>query len=135
MEAVGSTTTPQALRRKFVDAGPDTPILFDRVVRVWMADLDVTHSAHVTRHGYVHAAPYRRPGARLATTAAWLEQAHLAALDSTEPDYHRMTVSSTSLSLRLDRLAATDRATRLIESVRAAGVLQDAGLTEVAEAR
>ncbi|AFA73648.1 hypothetical protein GPOL_c26260 [Gordonia polyisoprenivorans VH2] len=194
--AVGSNTSPEVLRRKFVDAGLDTADLGDRIVRVWVADLDVTHSAHVAPRGYIPAAPYRRPGARLATTAAWLEPAHLAALDSTEPNYHRMTVSSTSLSLRTDglppstgsqlpatfclyvsrhgvlgdspdslapfgsqadvfgwldrrlglrlstdsaatcaELAATDRATRLIESLRAARLVQDAGLTEVAEAR
>ncbi|OPX15030.1 hypothetical protein [Gordonia sp. i37] len=194
--AVGSNTSPEVLRRKFVDAGLDTADLLDRVVRVWVADLDVTHSAHVARRGYIPAAPYRRPGARLATTAAWLEPAHLAALDSTEPNYHRMTVSSTSLSLRpdgpapsmgfqlpatfclyvsrhgvlgdspdslapfgsqadvfgwLDRrlglglstdsaatcagLADTDRATRLVECIRAACLVQDAGLTKVAEAR
>ncbi|MGC4935761.1 hypothetical protein ACLQ3C_18995 [Gordonia sp. DT30] len=98
---IGSNASPHVLQHKFIDAGLEVDDLERRLVGVRVAGLGVAHSAHVARRGYIPAGPYRQPGAELATTAAWLEPAHLAVLDATEPNYHRMIVSSTFHPVRV----------------------------------
>ncbi|MGW0035911.1 hypothetical protein [Gordonia sp. NPDC003376] len=101
MVAVGSNASITVLRRKFGDAGLDVSDLGERLVTARLHGLAVGYSGHVARRGYIPAAPFRAPGAVVATVAAWLEPRHLDALDATEPNYHRMTVSHTSHPLHL----------------------------------
>ncbi|MFW0793033.1 hypothetical protein AAFP30_04400 [Gordonia sp. CPCC 205515] len=65
--------------------------------RIRLRDIAVGHSAHVASRGYVPAAPFRSPGATLDTTACFLTDDELITLDTTEPNYHRMTLSTAEL--------------------------------------
>ncbi|MEU8401395.1 hypothetical protein AB0C28_39925 [Nonomuraea sp. NPDC048892] len=84
--AVGSNAAPGQLRAKFRDHGvrPLVP----------MTAADVTGvapgvSAHVSRWGYVPAAPIAAPGETSRLFVLWLDEEQLAALDLTEPNYVR----------------------------------------------
>ncbi len=84
--AVGSNAAPGQLRAKFRDHGvrPLVP----------MTAADVTGvvpgvSAHVSRWGYVPAAPIAAPGETAGLFVLWLDEEQLAALDLTEPNYVR----------------------------------------------
>lgn len=62
--------------------------------RVVIAGFAVGHSAHVSARGYIPATPVPAPGHRLVTAAAWLDATALDALDATEPNYDRRTVTT-----------------------------------------
>nr|WP_202422052.1 hypothetical protein [Gordonia sp. SID5947] len=64
------------------------------MVRVTVSHLAAGHSAHVSARGYIPAAPYLSPGARLRTVGAWLTDDETAVLDHTEPNYDRMMLST-----------------------------------------
>lgn len=91
--AVGSNASAAVLGNKFRSAGIDCGDVTARMARVSVADLGVSHSAHVAARGYIPAAPYRLSGAHLRTVGAWLFPTELVALDATEPNYLRKTVS------------------------------------------
>ncbi|MEV4476152.1 hypothetical protein [Nonomuraea sp. NPDC049504] len=84
--AVGSNAAPGQLRRKFVNHGVRP------VVPMALADVPGIApgvSAHVSRWGYVPAAPVRTPGESSRLFVLWLDERQLAALDLTEPNYVR----------------------------------------------
>jgi hypothetical protein len=87
--AVGSNGAPAVLAAKLRRGGGDpvAPMLPGRV-----ADLAVGHSAHVSRAGYVAAAPYRAPGARTAVVVVLLTADQVRCVDATEPNYARRRV-------------------------------------------
>ncbi|WP_277210303.1 hypothetical protein [Isoptericola croceus] len=87
--AVGSNAAPGVLGAKLRRAGVDAvaPMVRGRVV-----DVAVGHSAHVSRAGYVAAAPYRAAGARTDVVVALLTDAQVGCLDATEPNYARLPV-------------------------------------------
>ncbi|MGV9482233.1 hypothetical protein [Gordonia aichiensis] len=90
--AVGSNASRAVLSAKLADVrGAD--ILPARVV---LSGIAVGYSAHVSARGYIPAAPFVSRDARTTLTAFWLEDDQLAALDHTEPNYHRLTVTTTS---------------------------------------
>jgi hypothetical protein len=64
--------------------------------------LTIGHSAHVSRHGYIAAAPVLDPSARTAVVASLLDIDQLEALDRTEPNYTRRLVRSQICRLVLD---------------------------------
>ena len=67
-----------------------------------MTGLAVGHSAHVSAGGYIPAAPYVSPGARTALRAGWFSPDQLEALDRTEPNYERVSLSTARFALDLD---------------------------------
>lgn len=101
MVAVGSNASPTVLQRKLDATGFTAADVRRRLVTVNVGGLTVGHSAHVARRGYIPAAPVAAQGSELTTTAAWLDPSHLAALDSTEPNYHRMMLSPTRNPVRV----------------------------------
>ncbi|MGV9710046.1 hypothetical protein ACWDTI_05225 [Gordonia sp. NPDC003424] len=87
---VGSNTSPAVLRSKLSGLGET---ISPPLIRVRVRGIAVGHSAHVSARGYIPAAPYRSPGAVLDTVAALLTDDEVAALDRTEPNYRRMTLT------------------------------------------
>jgi len=92
--ASGSNASPEVVRDKLgptLGAGADAHVVFTAVL---VPGLGVGHSAHVSRPGYVAAAPYRqrdsRPAAALTFALAWFTPAQLARIDETEPQYRRL---------------------------------------------
>ncbi|WP_433431606.1 hypothetical protein [Nonomuraea sp. CA-141351] len=84
--AVGSNAAPGQLRRKFLDHGVRP------IVPMTLADVRGIApgvSAHVSKWGYVPAAPIETPGETSRLFVLWLDEQQLAALDLTEPNYHR----------------------------------------------
>jgi hypothetical protein len=98
--AVGSNQTPQTIAGKYRRSGRDlqvaTPFL-----RCTVHHLAVGHVAHSSARGYVAAAPYRAPGERMELVATWFDQAQLAVLDGTEPNYHRLRLRAEDFPLTL----------------------------------
>lgn len=88
---VGSNASPAVLARKLHRAGAPTTV---PLARAHVHGLGVGHSAHVSRAGYVAAAPFRAPEARTAVVVAFLTPEQLAALDATEPNYRRRPVDT-----------------------------------------
>jgi hypothetical protein len=89
--AVGSNAAPAVLRHKLGSRGVSTVVpVLTGVVRA----LDVTHSAHVARGGYVPAAPVHRSRSRRRAVLQLLDDDQLAAVDETEPNYDRVEVSA-----------------------------------------
>ncbi|CAN5625159.1 hypothetical protein BH23ACT6_BH23ACT6_14070 [soil metagenome] len=100
--AVGSNASPAVLSDKLADLlEPRAGAVYLEVCRV--VGLAVGHSAHLSRPGYVAAAPCRtslpqtdagaRGGAGALETAyslAWLTPTQAGALDATEPNYDRL---------------------------------------------
>lgn len=83
--AVGSNASPTILRHKLGALLASGLPLAEAEVE----QLAVGHSAHVSARGYIAAAPFRGTGSR-PVTVAWFDAAQLAALDATEPNYHRI---------------------------------------------
>jgi hypothetical protein len=86
--AVGSNGSPAPVRRKLTGRAP---------VLVPMTYAEVTGlvpgvSAHVSRPGYVPAAPVLAPGATARLIVLWLDDDQLAVVDATEPNYRRLPV-------------------------------------------
>ncbi len=103
MVAVGSNASRAVLTAKLagvggVDISPACVVVHG---------IAVGYSAHVSARGYIPAAPFASPGAASPLTAFWLDDDQLAALDRTEPNYHRLTVTTTSHPLR-ERLDDVD---------------------------
>lgn len=96
--AVGSNAAPTVLAGKLRRAGATGPV---PIVRAEVEGLAVGHSAHVSRGGYVPAAPYARAGPT-STWAAWLTDEQRAAIDATEPNYARIRLRASDYPLRLE---------------------------------
>lgn len=84
--AVGSNGSPAQVHRKLTGRAP---------VLVPMTYAEVTGlvpgvSAHVSRPGYVPAAPVLTPGATARLIVLWLDEDQLAVVDATEPNYRRL---------------------------------------------
>ena len=101
--ASGSNASPTVMAHKL--GHPFT------LYAVGVRGIAVGHSAHVARRGYIPAAPFRRERHTLRTSAALLDAAELAALDATEPNYHRVTVRTNDIPLLLGSTPATAPAT------------------------
>jgi hypothetical protein len=83
--AVGSNASPAQLRRKFRSL-PNAAV---PVIRAEVSGLRVGVSAHVSRAGYLPATPVADPAASSPLFITWLNEAELAAMDTTEPNYSR----------------------------------------------
>ncbi|MGB5951767.1 MAG: hypothetical protein WBG57_04525, partial [Ornithinimicrobium sp.] len=86
--AVGSNASPGVLGDKLnALVGAGRPLVHVEVCRV--THLSVGHSAHLSRTGFVAAAPFRS-GDDAAYSLAWLTPEQVDALDATEPNYDRL---------------------------------------------
>lgn len=99
--AVGSNASPDVLRAKYLRSGRAV-LAATPFVRCTAAGLGVGFSAHVSRRGYVAAAPFVAPGAQCRLTASFLDPAQLAVVDATEPNYRRVLVRGGDHPLTLD---------------------------------
>ncbi|CAM4035613.1 hypothetical protein [Janibacter anophelis] len=88
--AVGSNASPAVLVAKLGDLLATGLPVAPAVV----TDLTVGHFAQVAARGFVAAAPARSPGARRELSVGWFDDAQLAALDLTEPNYRREVLTS-----------------------------------------
>lgn len=84
--AVGSNAAPSQVRRKFLNhrVRPIVPMTLEDVPGIAPGV-----SAHVSRFGYVPAAPIETPGETSRLFVLWLDEHQLAAMDLTEPNYLR----------------------------------------------
>jgi hypothetical protein len=82
--AVGSNGSPAQLRRKL--AGRPSVLL--PLTYATVRGLVCGVSAHVSRPGYVPAAPVRVAGATGRLVVLWPDDAQLSVIDATEPNYH-----------------------------------------------
>lgn len=97
--AVGSNASPAVLHRKLASAAVSTVVPF---VRVTLRGLGIGHSGHVSRAGYVPAAPFADRSAVTTLVATWLEPRQLRALDATEPNYVRVRLAGGAYDLEPD---------------------------------
>lgn len=98
--AVGSNQTPRTIARKYRRAGGGVPVATP-FVRCTVHHLAVGHVANVAAPGYVPAAPYRSEGAQMELVATWFDDAQLAVIDETEPNYARVRLSAQQHPLTL----------------------------------
>lgn len=78
--AIGSNRAPAQLARKFADM-PHAEIA---VERVWIEDLDVVYSAHLSGYAAVAATLLRVPGTRVEISITWLGTELMARMHATE---------------------------------------------------
>ena len=98
--AVGSNQTPETIARKYARSGRDLQIATP-FVRCTVHGLAVGHCAHTSARGYIPAAPYRADGERMELVATWFDDAQLAVLDETEPNYERVRLDASLFPLSL----------------------------------
>ncbi|GAA3159833.1 hypothetical protein GCM10010486_27360 [Nonomuraea roseoviolacea subsp. carminata] len=83
--AVGSNAAPAQLHRKFTRHRVPAVV---PLTRVRVHGLAPGVSAHISRYGYIPAAPVAAPGVS-ELFVSWVDDRQLAALDRTEPNYRR----------------------------------------------
>jgi hypothetical protein len=85
--AVGSNGSPAQVRRKLLTRGADVLV---PMTYATAHGLVPGVSAHVSRPGYVPAAPVLASGATGRFVVLWLDEQQLAVVDATEPNYRRL---------------------------------------------
>ena len=109
--SVGANSSPDVLRRKF--AGYHRPVSqVLPMMRGQLHNVGIGHSAHVSRAGYIAAAPYLQPGECTTVWVSWLDDLQLLALDETEPNYRRVRLEGTACPLVLDNPVVLDNGGR-----------------------
>lgn len=99
--SIGSNSSPDVLRRKFAQYGqPVSSIL--PLIRGRLHNIGVGHSSHVSKAGYIAAAPYFRSGECTTVWVSWLGGRQLMALDQTEPNYRRIQLDGDACPLVVD---------------------------------
>ncbi|WP_427004424.1 hypothetical protein [Pseudarthrobacter sp. H2] len=99
--SIGSNSSPDVLRSKFAKyRQPVSRIL--PLIRGKLHNIGVGHSAHVSKAGYIAAAPYFRMGERTTVWVSWLDWRQLMALDETEPNYRRIQLDGDACPLVVD---------------------------------
>jgi hypothetical protein len=97
--AVGSNASPSVMRGKMERAGIDGVL---PLVRASIENLEIGHSAHVSRPGFVPAAPFHTPGGGATVVVGWLDPEQLQYLDKSEPNYTRVLLAGTDYPLKLE---------------------------------
>lgn len=87
--AVGSNASPAVMHRKLAKDGVNGTVPF---VLAEVTGLRVGHSAHVSRAGYIPAAPILTQSARTSVVAVLLDHEQVTSLDRTEPNYVRESI-------------------------------------------
>lgn len=104
--SIGSNSDPTVLRAKLAYAGVSPLVPLVPVVAV---GLSVAHSAHVSLGGYVAAAPHDAPDGAVRGVVAWFDDAQVAALDASEPNYRRVALSPSRYLMSPVQGTAPDR--------------------------
>lgn len=100
--AVGANACLEVMRNKFDQR-------LEGVNRPWLniqgtiRNLAIGVAPFISPRGYLPATPFMDPAAMTSVWVAFLTQAHIAALDSTEPGYTRLELDSDDYLLTLDR--------------------------------
>lgn len=98
--SIGSNSSADVMRRKFANYHqPVSSVL--PLVRGRLYNVAVGHSAHVSRAGYIAAAPYPRMGECTTVWVSWLDERQLMALDETEPNYRRIRLDGEACPLEV----------------------------------
>jgi hypothetical protein len=98
--AVGSNAAPGQLTYKY-RGHPHRNVI--PMTRVMTSKLAAAHSAHVSRPGYIPFIPVLTEDTQLARLdILWLDAEQLRRMDETEPNYTRVTVSSSTVSAQLE---------------------------------
>ncbi|MDR6507339.1 hypothetical protein [Arthrobacter oryzae] len=98
--SIGSNSSPAVMRRKFASYHrPVSPVL--PLVRGRLHNIAVGHSAHVSRAGYIAAAPYPLTGTCIPVWVSWLDSRQLLAVEQTEPNYRRIRLDAEACPLEL----------------------------------
>lgn len=85
--SIGANSSPDVMRRKF--ARYKQPVSGTLpLIRGQLHNIGVGHSAHVSKAGYIAAAPYFQFGVCSTVWASWLDERQLMALEETEPTRH-----------------------------------------------
>ncbi len=99
--SIGSNSSADVMRRKFANYHrPVSAVL--PLVRGQLHNIAVGHSAHVSKAGYIAAAPYPLLGECTAVWLSWLDDVQLMALDETEPNYRRIQLDGEACPLVVD---------------------------------
>ncbi|MCU1405482.1 MAG: hypothetical protein JWQ43_1785 [Glaciihabitans sp.] len=99
--AVGSNASPEVMRRKFARSAARENVVVP-FVRGTVAGIGVGHSGHCSAGGYIAATPFAAPGVSTVLWASWFDDAQLAALDQSEPNYRRLRIESRDHMFTLD---------------------------------
>lgn len=106
--AVGSNSSPLALRSKMKRYGRLNTSQVVPVLTAKMSNLGLGYSAHLVSGGYVPAAPFRAAGEEAFVTVSFLTRDQLRAIDATEPTYDRKALSSDTYPLTLQNNTVLD---------------------------
>jgi hypothetical protein len=90
--AIGSNGSPAQVAYKLSRAGVSAEL---PMVPARVGGLGVGVSAHISKSGFVSASPYTDPDGETTLVISWLDGAQLAAVDRTEPNYHRVFLPGT----------------------------------------
>jgi hypothetical protein len=85
--AVGSNASAGVMRWKLECGGAGLVV---PLVRAKVRNLGIAPSAHVSRAGFVPAAPAHKAGAICDVVVGWLDRGQLDCIDRTEPNYRRV---------------------------------------------
>lgn len=97
--AIGSNAAPTQLAHKFSRRGVSAVI---PIMQAQVSGLKVVPSAHLNRNGYVPAAPAAAPAATSRNVfVTFLDDEQLTLLDTTEPNYDRVTLDMTCHAVRM----------------------------------
>ena len=99
--AVGSNASPEVMANKFRRRGVNTS-LYLPFVRCRITNLDVGFYPSIAPRGYVAATPFHAAGHEIELWASWFDADQMAALDSTEPGYQALRLSSADYPMVVD---------------------------------
>ncbi|MFE4230381.1 hypothetical protein ACFRJ8_21110 [Arthrobacter sp. NPDC056886] len=99
--SIGSNSSAEVMRRKFASYHQPVSAVLP-LVRGQLHNIAVGHSAHVSKAGYIAAAPYPLMGECTAVWLSWLDDVQLMALDETEPNYRRIQLDGEACPLVAD---------------------------------
>jgi hypothetical protein len=82
--AIGSNASPAQLHDKFGDDAKSAAV---PLTTVTVHGIDIAHSAHVSKAGYIPYAPIARPNAALRLFVTWLDDDQLSVINASERNY------------------------------------------------
>jgi hypothetical protein len=96
--ATGSNASADVMRRKFENNGLSTAMAH---IVGRLKGFASGHSAHVSKAGYIAAAPYPDDDSSAKIVVSAFSKEQITCLDATEPNYQRVTVQGSRLDLAL----------------------------------
>jgi hypothetical protein len=111
--AVGANAAPGVMRWKLADCGAGAGVV--PMVRGVLRGVRIAPSAHVSRPGFVPAAPAHDDEAVAPVVVGWLDAEQLGLIDRTEPNYTRVRLAAADYPLEPE-LGAAPPAVEVYES-------------------